>query len=117
MHRTVIDRVAKKMPQSVAVVVRAASVNKKTGRSLFDFEDVTPGCVAVGAVFRGGRMTDEFYVIPGLVCPKKLLIKPGSESTKWRSFYCSGIENLGPMIERMAAYQPPSDNPLLRELS
>jgi len=88
-----------------SVHVRTSSINKTNGRCLFDFEGMDPSHVAVGVVFKKDVPTS-YYVVPGRLCPKILLVKPGSEDSKWHPYYCDSYVDLGSLIGRMLAHKP-----------
>lgn len=113
MNQDVVEEITKLTSSKTVkqLAVRTASINAKTGRCLFDFEDMTGAglkadMVAVAVVFKNGRRTGQYYVIPGGKCPKKLLLKPGSTASKWHAFYCGSSEDLAKTIKQTLAYKP-----------
>lgn len=113
MNQETVEKIASKLSEKAAkkIAVRTASINKRTGRCLFDFEDaggngLAADMVAIAVVFSGAKQTGQFYVIPGQMCPKKLLLKPGSPSSKWNAYYCGSAAKLTDLIERTVAFRP-----------
>lgn len=122
MNQETAEKISADLDEKTAksITVRTASINKRTGRCLFDFEDASGNgpqadMVAVAVVFKKAKPTGQFYVIPGTVCPKKLLLKPGSEASKWHAYYCGDVENLTDLIKQTMAFRPSKS--LLERLS
>lgn len=106
LNENVTNAVSKHLTKRNAeeIAVRAASPNQRTGRCLFDFDHVGTAKVMIAVVVKGAEPTGEYYVIPRRLCPSKLLLRPGSASSKWFPYLCDD-KNLRQRIESTLDYK------------
>jgi hypothetical protein len=105
MLNTAVEHV-KAVIDDKRVYVRTSSVSKVSGRCLFDFSGLDSHDIAIGVVFKK-KSPVAYYVIPGRLCPKVLLVKPGSEDSKWHPYYCDAGDQLGSFVRRMLDHKVP----------
>mgnify|MGYP001607469844 CR=1 FL=1 len=111
INALVTNRIAKRLNDLTAqkLVIRAATPDRRTGRCLFDFDSVNAtqpkGALMVGAVLCDGKPTDQYYVVPQHVCPRKLLVRPGSSASKWHPYYCDTLAKLVRLVDDTLRYR------------
>jgi len=77
------------------------------GRCLFDFHLSNVGSVQVmiGVVY----VKDEpagYYVVPHQICPKVLLVRPGSKKSKWFNYYCPAAHEMANRVQELLKFKP-----------
>ena len=87
------------------VYIRSATPGKTNGRCLFDFTNNTNQDLAL-AVVCGKKGPTGYYVVPGHNCPKVLLVRPGSEDSKWHPYYCADPKALAALVQSTLDFKP-----------